>query len=309
MGNPYRLIIWGAGNEYATVADAIFSLVEKGQGEVLGIMADSLPATGTLDGFRILSKDALHELDFDILLVCVGVGAEEVIRSICETYAVSRERILHSGVMRQPRFDFAQYMRLRESGVSIIANMCWGGALYKRLGLRCMSPFRDLYLTDENYLRLLGNMKDYCSMTPAFSRFDRDSFGTRHPVMALDDVELHFNHVETPEEATCQWNKRVDRINWDNLFVMMQTSRKASELQFNALDRYQKKICFVPYETDAPHSMQIHHSSSGTSFFETVLSTAHTPANSFAFDPIRLLLGEPDYLRYIPSEDLGVSAS
>ena len=304
MDRPYRIIIWGAGYEYETVSHAIFSLVEKGQGEVLGIMADSLPPSGTLDGFPILPKDALRDLDFDYLICCVTRDPDGVIAHIVKDYGLPREKIVRTQMMNSSHFDLARYLRLRESNVSIISDLCWGGYLYRTLDLRCMTPFRNLYIEDESYLRLLGDLKGYCSEEPRFLRFGKDDFGKRHPIMALGDVELHFNHAKTPKEALAQWQARVGRINWDNLFAMMWTIDRNSELAFNALEGYDKRICFVPHKTSEPFSLQLYARPLEKHFFDAVNATAMSTVGSYQFDAIKLLLGEPDYLRYVPEEDL-----
>jgi uncharacterized protein (DUF1919 family) len=40
------------------------------------------------------------------------------------------------------------------------------------------------------------------------------------PCSLLGDVEIRFNHYKTFEEAQQCWNRRKERINWDNLFLM-----------------------------------------------------------------------------------------
>jgi len=303
---PYRIVIWGGGFEYSTVANAVFDLVAKGQGEVIGIMADSLPAEGTVDGFPILPKSALPTLDYDILLCCIQSVKNDVVSEICKEYSVPREKLMRSVVMHQAHFDFGRYMRLRTGGLSIISNNCWGGYMYRRLDLRCLSPFRNLYLDDEDFLPLLADLRGHCAMEPVFDRFEKDELGVTHPVMRLgDDVRIHFNHVKTPEEAAAQWYARVDRINWDNLFVMMQTMDRGSELAFNALDAYPKRICFVPYETDQPHSLRIIQRPQDRYFFDAVNSTAITRGGSYPFDALKLLAGEPDFVRYFPNAASG----
>ena len=298
--SPYRIVIWGAGSIYSSVAENIFTLVQKGQGEVLGIMADSLPPSGTLDGFPILPKDALRSLEFDYLLYCVGGEATEGIQDISKTYGVPREKIINSTVMHLVPFDFERYMRLRESNITIVSDLCWGGFIYKKLDLRCMSPFRNVYITNREYLRMLGDLRGYCSMELVHAGFEPGNGGTMRPVMRLGDVGIHFNHVKTPEEAASQWYARVGRINWGNLFIMMSTSLEKYEHAFNQLEGFDKKICFVPYETSEPYSLHLHMRPQDSHFFETVNATGALLSSGYPFDPVMMLLGEPDFERYKP---------
>ena len=303
MSEPYRLVIWGAGFEYATIANTIFSFVEKGQCKVLGIMADSLPSTGTLDGLRILPKDALRSLEFDYLLICLKGDPRDAVQSIVQTYGIPRTKIIRSYVLHQVGFDFARYIRLRESNVTIVANTCWGGFMYKRLDLRCMSPFWNAHIWEEDFLRLLGDLKGYCSERLTFSHFQPDYSGDHiHPVMMLGDVRINFVHMDTPEECCMRWNERVRRVNWDNLFFMMCTEREDYEHTFNRLCKDEKSVCFVPYETSEPRSFRLLTSAHGHGFLAAVNEPVRTFYGSagYPFDPVKLLLDEPDFARYKP---------
>jgi len=297
MTRPYRIVIWGAGRMYYAVVNTILSIVEKGQAEVLGIMADSLPQNGVFDGFHILPKEALCSLEFDYLLLCLKGNPKDAIQSIVETYGVPREMIIRSCVMQEPHFDLERYIRLRESNVTIVSDLCWGGFMYRRLDLRCMSPFRNLFIHNDDYLRLLGDLREYCGKGLVHVGFKTDPETGVYPVMRLGDVELRFNHAKTPEEAASQWHQRIDRINWDNLFIMMHTEDREHEHAFNELEGYEKMICFVPYETSEPHSFRLIQQPSEP-FHGMVNLTAYSAAVADPFDPVKLLLGEPDFAHY-----------
>ena len=300
MTRPHRIVIYGAGFEYATLVNTILSFVEKGQVEVLGIMAGSLPKSGTLDGFRILPKEALRSLQFDYLILCLKDNLKDAIQEIVQTYGIPREKIIRSYVLHQPHFDFERYIRLRESNVTIVSDLCWGSFMYRSLDLRCMSPFRNLFIINNDYLRLLGDLRGYCGVELVHAGFKTDPETGVYPVMKLDDVELHFNHVKTPEEAASEWYRRICRMNWDNLFIMMHAEDKEHEHAFNELEGYEKMICFVPYETSEPHSFRLIQQPSDT-FYSTVNLTAYSTVQA-PFDPVKMLLGEPDFARYKPEE-------
>ena len=36
----------------------------------------------------------------------------------------------------------------------------------------------------------------------------------------LDDITLYFNHSKTKEDAERDWNRRKERINYDNLYLI-----------------------------------------------------------------------------------------
>ena len=37
----------------------------------------------------------------------------------------------------------------------------------------------------------------------------------------LDDIEIHFNHYISFEEAKNKWDERKRRINYDNIYIVM----------------------------------------------------------------------------------------
>lgn len=41
-----------------------------------------------------------------------------------------------------------------------------------------------------------------------------------YPVAKLDDVTIHFVHYKTEQEAREKWNRRKERVNYDNLFFV-----------------------------------------------------------------------------------------
>ena len=121
-------------------------------------------------------------------------------------------------------------------GFSIIANNCWGEVVYQELGLRYTTPFIGIFIFGPCYLRLLKDLKGYLGRGLRFidrsgSRY-RDEFKRMerlgqmgqtkngYPIAMLGgDVEIHFLHYPSKQEAEEKWNRRVKRINWDNLFV------------------------------------------------------------------------------------------
>ncbi len=51
----------------------------------------------------------------------------------------------------------------------------------------------------------------------------------KYPIGKLDDIEIHFFHYKTNEEALKKWNERKKRINYDNLIVKFCDRDSATE--------------------------------------------------------------------------------
>jgi uncharacterized protein (DUF1919 family) len=150
---------------------------------------------------------------------------------------------------------------LEHHDFSIISNNCWGAFVYQDLGLKYRTPFVGLYLYAPDYLRLLRNLRPFLAMRldfidPAQSAYAEDlrKNGTlgSYPVGRLADVEVHFMHYRSKEEATRKWEARTRRINFHKLIVKFCDRDLCSYdllRQFEALD-FPNKICFTarPYQ-------------------------------------------------------------
>lgn len=148
-----------------------------------------------------------------------------------------------------PDFDLDKYLKLVESHISIIANNCWGGLVYHSLGMRFRSPFINMFLLDDDYIKLLSDLERFLGYDLLFVRMRYEEVLNReYPVCSLNgEIELHFNHYTSYEEAKEKWDIRLNRLNKNNLFLMMQTCDYESAKRFDDLE-YKKKVCFVPYD-------------------------------------------------------------
>lgn len=106
--------------------------------------------------------------------------------------------------------------RLKNRNFSIICSNCIGGIIYHRLGLRFLSPTINLWMYQYDFLKFASNIKEYLS-------HDLEFINTKYefPVAKLNDITIHFNHYKTKDEAKSCWEKRKERINYDNLFLIM----------------------------------------------------------------------------------------
>ena len=110
---------------------------------------------------------------------------------------------------------------------SIISNDCWGAEIYKLLDRPFNTPFIGLMLMGPCYIKLLGNLEHNIKLPLVFkkeSKYEEMQVikaGENFPLAVLGntDIEIHFLHYKTKEEAIEKWTKRVNRIDWDNLFI------------------------------------------------------------------------------------------
>lgn len=75
--------------------------------------------------------------------------------------------------------------------------------------------------------------------------------GNKYPIGVLqDEIEIHFLHYTTAEEAKIKWNRRLQRLNMDNLFISFTDRDLCDPEHINEFDRlpFKHKVCFVAKE-------------------------------------------------------------
>lgn len=112
---------------------------------------------------------------------------------------------------------------LKNKKFVIIANNCWGGEVYNWFKRPYNSPFIGLYLNGPCFVKLLSDFDRYMSLELNFVTSTAYSETTpNYPVAKLDDVEIHFLHYKSENEAREKWTRRTSRmlqeVNLDNYF-------------------------------------------------------------------------------------------
>lgn len=150
--------------------------------------------------------------------------------------------------------------KLKNKDFTIVSNNCWGGFVYQKFNLKYNTPFVGLFLFAPDYINLLKNFKDIIYnelifINPEESKYKEQliEYGTfnKYPIGKLtDDVEIHFLHYHSKEDAKNKWESRVKRINMDNLLVKFCDRDLCSDeliLEFEKL-KFKNKLCFSAKE-------------------------------------------------------------
>lgn len=133
----------------------------------------------------------------------------------------------------------ARTFLLKDKEFTIISNNCWGGWVYRYYGIRYNSPTIGLFFISEDYLRFIKNLKYYLGKELVIispdDAHDRDwllknveKYGT-YPVGRLDDVDIHFLHAKTNDQAIRDWNERKKRVNFNRIIVKFSTQNDWSK--------------------------------------------------------------------------------
>lgn len=94
----------------------------------------------------------------------------------------------------------------------IISNNCYGVDYYKQQQIPYNTPFVGLFLYPECYIRLLESFDTCMELELTYCMFSK--YGkTIYPVGNLGkDIEIHFLHYKTFQEALDKWNRRKARM-------------------------------------------------------------------------------------------------
>lgn len=104
----------------------------------------------------------------------------------------------------------------------------------------------NLCLSPQDFLRYLQNMDFYRTQPLTFVQTEKS-----YPVGKLADLEIHFMHYHSEQEANEKWQLRTSRMKLDNLFIMMTDRDGVTEKDIQLFDQlpFKNKVIFThkPY--------------------------------------------------------------
>lgn len=136
--------------------------------------------------------------------------------------------------------------RLNNENFSVISSNCNGAFILHDLGQMFNSPTVNLFFYPKDFIKLVKNLKYYMNLKLDFIKEE----GINYPIGSLGDLKIYFLHYTTEEEANKKWEERKQRINYDNIFIMM-TDRDGCTYEdlknFDNLE-YKNKVVFTHIE-------------------------------------------------------------
>ncbi|VGM94906.1 Exopolysaccharide biosynthesis protein [uncultured Avibacterium sp.] len=152
-----------------------------------------------------------------------------------------------SALMRKLFINTKLRNSLKNKGMSVLASNCNGAFMLHDLGQPFNSPFVNLYLKPQDFIRYLQRIEHYQQQPLKFVE-DNDK---PYPVAYLDDIKIHFVHYANAQQAQEKWQQRSQRIDLDNLFIIMTDRDGCTEQDLNDFDAlpYKNKVVFThkPY--------------------------------------------------------------
>lgn len=107
--------------------------------------------------------------------------------------------------------------KLNNENFTILASNCAAGIIYNRFEHKFMSPTINMWFKQREFIKFCCNLQHYVNCNLEFVKLEEYNY----PVARLDDIYLYFNHSKSEEEAAENWYKRVKRINYNNLYILM----------------------------------------------------------------------------------------
>ncbi len=219
-----KCIIWGMGNDYEAILNQLHFEIYKGNIEILAIVCRKEDRYCKYrDGFPIILKEEMMELDFDYVIISSSVFYKEI-RAEAVELGVELNKIVNGRVFKKPLFDFRLYSKLKKNPVTIITDDCWGGYVYNYLDLEFSSPLINTLYNEDEYSRFIQEPLFYLQSELTMVR-EGDLRKGIWPIGRLGEsgkyVQVQFVHNVDFQEAKQQWDRRKKRINQDNIFVKM----------------------------------------------------------------------------------------
>lgn len=137
--------------------------------------------------------------------------------------------------------------RLTDTDFSIITNHCMGGIIYHDLGLPFLSPTINLKILPDDFIIFIENLEEYLSLPIIEVEDDSVSYPVARINGSCGPVTIWFVHYNSFDEAATIWNKRKERVIFDNIRVMMTIRDGCTQDtidRFSAL-RYENKVMFA----------------------------------------------------------------
>lgn len=140
--------------------------------------------------------------------------------------------IFHNNVNRK---------KLTNKDFSIISNNCLGSLISHDLNQQFNTPTVNLFMGTSDFIKFVKHLEYYLNadLKEIFSE------EYNYPLGKLDDnIEIHFMHYPSFDEAKRQWERRKTRVNFENLFILMTDNDRC-----NSEDK--KEFLNLPYKNKA----------------------------------------------------------
>lgn len=139
--------------------------------------------------------------------------------------------------------------KLCNHNFSIISNSCVGGVISNSLKERFNSPTINLVIYPDEFIVFCNHLREYSKcLLEQPTKSEIKDFPEPYPVgivrggdYNLPDIPVRFMHYHSFEQAKAKWEERFKRINYNNIFILMEHGMNASK---RIMDKFES----LPFE-------------------------------------------------------------
>ncbi len=312
-----RCVVWGVGEDYERTISQIKFEELKGNLEVVALVTTKDRRYGeTRDGYPLVRKKELRDLEYDFIIVLNTEHIKAIMEDI-DALGIDRRKVIDGKIFRMPMFDFKRYISLVKDPVTILSDDCWGGYVYHDLCLPFTSPTVNIGWPVDQFCKFMLDPFYYLAQ-PLRMKREGDVRKNLYPVGVLGEgereVRLNLNHAPNFAYMKERWDRRRTRVNPNRIFVKLtlnqtqQCFRAVSDTwdEEQSLAAFEQvtypKVCFYTGDTGRKDIVYFKR-------FEAELYQREQTAVGYGdyaranrtkdIDILKLLNGEPDYLRQI----------
>ena len=118
----YKCVIWGNGNDYEKIINQINFETHKKNIEVIALISRKQDIVEkTFDGFLVIQKEELLEIQFDYLIIASSLYFNEISSEAAEL-GITEKKIINGLVLNLPLFDFNRYVQLINKKITILSD-------------------------------------------------------------------------------------------------------------------------------------------------------------------------------------------
>lgn len=142
-------------------------------------------------------------------------------KKLIKLYANMRD---NSFLLRVLRNRYTANMRKElknKDDICIICSNCIGGIIYNNLNLKFLSPTINLYMLQKDFLKFATNLEFYLKQELKFIKTKQGVCPVAHIGDGDKKIEIIFLHYNNEQEAKESWDKRKERVSYNNLYFIM----------------------------------------------------------------------------------------
>ena len=216
----FRVILFTETWELEKAISLLNGSLIKGDVEINGFTSLKEWAFSKICNYNFIPYNKLKEVDYDYIIAC-DFSADCPLKEKIINLGFDKQKIIKGRIIENPCFDMSYYDMLHKDPPSIISSTCFGGVICHDLDLPFMSPFVNLFVNDDEFYEMLKDLKSTID-SPIQEKINTDN-NINYPVGLLNNgksiIEVHFNHYNNFDEAKRIWDKRKERINYNNIIV------------------------------------------------------------------------------------------